>query len=163
MEQELNFVSAFLQLTRKIITEIGKQETDRLFSYEKCKLEYDFIAFLNSYYDLQEIIPKNYIVIDLGCYQAFQGHLFREHTKYIRVDTGVPSAYRLRQNNAEYYECTIQNFIENILPELDFDLDRVFAVCSYVPDIQAREMVRNTFPYFRDRYCDEIQEHLPEI
>ncbi|MDE6678288.1 MAG: hypothetical protein K2K02_04535 [Ruminococcus sp.] len=100
-------MSAFLQLTRKIITEIGKHEVSRLFSYEKCELEYDFIAFLNSYCDSPEIIPKDYIVIDLGYYQALQGHLFREHAKYIGVDTGVPLAYRLKQNNAEYYECTI--------------------------------------------------------
>ena len=150
-----------LQLTRTILSEIGKQEVSRLFSYEKCELEYDFIAFLDSYADLKEIVPKNYIVIDLGCYQALQGHLFRDHAGYIGVDSGVPSAYRLRQDNAEYYDCTIQKFIEKILPELNFNTEKVFAVCSYVPDMQAREMVRNTFPYFRDRYCDEIHEHLP--
>lgn len=149
-----------LQLTRNILSEIGNQEVNRLFSYEKCELEYDFIAFLDSYADLKEIVPKDYTIIDLGCYQALQGHLFRDYAGYIGVDMSIPIEYRLRQNNAEYYDCTIQEFIEHILPELNLDLKKAFAVCSYVPDMQAREMVRNTFPYFRDKYCDDIHEYL---
>jgi len=152
----------YQKLNSEILSEIDRQEVNRLFSYPECELDGDFIAFLNSYADLKEIVPKGWTILDLGCYQALQGHLYKDHARYIGVDSGVSSEWRLRQDNAEYYECTIQDFIERILPELDIDLEKTFAVCSYVPDKQAREMVRNTFPYFRDKYCSEVHERLPE-
>ncbi len=149
-------------LNQKILAEIGRLEVSRLFSYPECELEEDFIAFLNSYADLPEIIPENWTVIDFGCYQAVQGHLFRHHAKYIGIDNAVANKWRLQQDNAEYHECTIQHFIKHILPDSGIDVNRTFAVCSYVPDKQAREMVRTVFPYFRDKYCSEVCEHLPE-
>ena len=147
-------------LNKKIISGIGIQETKRLFSYPECELEYDFLGFLNSYADLPEQIPHDWTLIDFGCYQAFQGYLFRNYAKYIGVDCGISNAWRLRQDNAEYHERTIQDFIAEHLHELN--LEKTFAVCSYVPDEQARKMVRSIFPYFRDKYCNEIYENLPE-
>lgn len=149
-------------LNRKILSEIDRHEVRRLFSYPECELDGDFIGFLNSYADLPEKIPKDWIIIDFGCYQALQGYLFKDHAKYIGVDCGVSTEWRLRQDNTEYYKCMIQDFITAVMPKLNLDFQKIFAVCSYVPDIQAREMVRNTFPYFRDKYCSEIQERLPE-
>ena len=152
-----------LQCTRDLLNQIGNQEVSRLFSYECCECDSSFVAFLESYWDLKEIIPKDFTVIDFGCYQAFQGALFREHEKYIGVDCGISSLWRLQQSNAIYFECSIQEFIQDILPKENLNLEKVFAICSYVPDDEARKMIRDTFPYFRDRYCNEVTEKIPVI
>ena len=57
---------------------------------------------------------------------------------------------------------TIQEFINSDLHFLNLNMDKVFAICSYVPDEEARKMVRNTFKYYRDIYCSEIYERLPQ-
>ena len=56
---------------------IGKSEMQRLFCYEYCELTPDFLGFLNSYYDLQTI-PKDFTIIDIGCYQALHGVIYSE-------------------------------------------------------------------------------------
>lgn len=42
---------------------------------------------------------------------------------------------------------SIQTFIRDVFPTLGYNLDKVFAICSYVPDGNARKMVRKFFPY----------------
>ena len=144
---------------RQIMTEY-KEEIHRIFQYPFCDLEFDFLGFLDSY---EVTLPKDFTVIDFGCYQAVQSIYFSEQKQYIGVDIAIPNEWRMRAyDNAVYYQVTIQDFIQNILPTLHLDLEKVFAISSYVPDNKARELVRNTFPYFRDIYCDEKIENLPE-
>ena len=61
----------------------------------------------------------------------------------------------------------IQDFINDELPKLKqngLDLDRTFAICSYVPGQDVQKMVANTFKYNRVIYCqDVISEKLPPV
>ena len=158
-----NFISNEEQ-SKKLSHLIGKLEMQRLFSYEYCELEPDFLGFLNSYYDLQ-MLSKNFTIIDIGCYQALQAVYFRNHKKYIGVDNSTPTEYRLRQENAEYYCMSGQMFIKNNIPKLlknGLDIDKTFVICSYVPDKELWKMISETFPYHRVKYCDDmISEKLP--
>lgn len=41
---------------------------------------------------------------------------------------------------------SIQQFVEEVLPALDLDLNNVVAVCNAVPDFEAQVLVKETFP-----------------
>lgn len=148
----------------RILTEYP-EEMERLFSSEDCELEYDFLGFLHVYATVD--VPKDFTVIDLGCNQAVQAQYYKDCEKYIGVDSGVSNDIRFRQDNAEYYDCSIQEFINEKLPLLEkegLDLTKTFAVCSYVPDEEAQRLVAETFPYNRVMYCDDlISENKPPV
>lgn len=61
----------------------------------------------------------------------------------------------------------IQDFINDELPKLKqngLDLDKTFAICSYVPGQDVQKMVADTFKYNRVIYCqDIISEKLPPV
>lgn len=144
--------------SENIFASIGSEETNRLFSYEKCEVAPDFLGFLENYKDISERLPKDFIIIDIGCYMAFQADYYKNFKDYIGVEPQTPLKYRLRQNNAEYYEQTAQQFVANTLPVLienGLDLDKTFAVCSAVPDEEARKLVAETFKYYRVAYPGE--------
>ncbi len=154
-ENALTEEQQYLKDCRDILKSIGKEETDRLFSYDECELEPDFLGFLKNYKDISERLPKDFTVIDIGCYMAFQADFYKEHKSYIGIEPDVPIEYRLRQGNAEYYRLTAQQFISETLPKLindGLDLKKTFAVCSAVPDREAQRLVADTFPYHRIAY-----------
>ena len=120
---------------------IPKEEIDRIFAYECNELDEEFLGFTEFYKALSTIIPKHFVVIDFGCYAALQGYYFKDHKAYIGVD--ISDVPKLSIQNAIYYKTTIQNFIAN--HEGGFDLGTTFAICNYVPDDEAEELVRKTY------------------
>lgn len=125
-----------------------------VFGWEYCELEFDFLGFIDQYYS--ETVPADFTVIDFGCYQAVQACYFEGNKKYIGIDNAVPVENRFLAQNAEYYDMSIQDFIKNILPTLNLDLEKVYAICSYVPDEEAQKLVADTFPYVKVVYCDDV-------
>lgn len=123
-----------------------------------CEIEHDFLGFLNSYYDLS--IPENFTIIDFGCGYAIQSVYFKSN-RYIGIDYAVPIESRFTFDNVTHYYMSIQNYINNILPTLNLDFNKTFAISSYVPDKEARKLIKNTFIYYRDQYCSDIEENLP--
>ena len=85
-------------------------------------------------------------LIDFGCYLAAQSYFFARHKMYIGVD--VVNIQRFTPANAVHYIMSIQKFIQTEVPKLfeEYDELKLCAICSYVPDFQATEMVRKTFP-----------------
>lgn len=141
-------------LLKNIKNSIGSGELNRLLSWEYCELEYEFLGFLENYFELQNI-SKEYTIIDFGCYQAIQADYFKEHYRYIGVEPSVPENFRLQQNNAVYYSQTIKDFISQTLPCLKnkgLNLNKVFAICSAVPDFEETILVAETFPYHKIVY-----------
>lgn len=149
-----------------ILASIGKEEAKRLFAYDECEVERDYLGFLENYKDLSEILPKDFTVIDIGCYMAFQADYYKNFKHYIGVEPWVPLEFRLRQPNAEYYKQTAQQFIAETLPKLigaGLDLNKTFAVCSAVPDEEAKKLVTEAFKYYRIAYPGEAdRESFPE-
>jgi len=150
---------------KRVLDLIGEKETNRLFSVEDCDVGCTFFGFLYSYYDLT-VLPEDYTIIDFGCCQAFQAVYFKEHQKYIGVDVWAKPEDCLRQKNAEYHNCSGQYFIKEKLPKLiaaGLDLERTFAICSYVPSNELQKMVADTFPFHRVVYCEDIiSENYPD-
>jgi hypothetical protein len=154
-------LTAYEKECRRIMDEYP-EEIKKVFSYKMCELEYDFLGFLDGYKRLQKSIPKDFTVIDLGCNQAVQAVYFKDHAGYIGVDSAIPTDIRFNVLRGTFVQDTIQNFIAETLPTLGLDFNKVFAICSYVPDEEARALTAKTFPYHSVIYCDEVlSEKLP--
>ncbi|MEE3344681.1 MAG: hypothetical protein VZS44_11345 [Bacilli bacterium] len=135
-----------------------KDEMLRLHEWENCEYEYGFLGFLEVYQNLN--IPKDFTIIDLGCYQACQCIYFKEYKQYIGVDAYVPLEYRFRQDNAIYVDKLIEDYIE----QYNGDLNKTFAICSYVPvKDNVYNRIKEKFPYHKIQYCNTIiSEKFPK-
>lgn len=151
--------------TTDLIKAIGKNEMTKIYKYAEAELDYTFIGFLYSYADLANL-PKDFTIIDLGCFVACQGYYFRNHKNYIGVEPYMPIESRLELNNSIYYKMLGQQFIKQELPNLiknGLDLNKTFCVCSYVPDTELYQYIIDTFPYHRIWYTDHsISEIYPD-
>lgn len=123
-----------------------------------CELEDDFLGFVDRYQALSTIIPRDWVVVDLGCYLAAQSWFFKDHRAYVGVNSRLRdwsydpvtkeeewfgNMTRFAAPNTHHVTASIQEFIKEN-PEFCARED-VFAICSYVPDFEATELVRQTF------------------
>lgn len=133
---------------------IPKDKLSRIFETSQtvsAECDYTFLGFEEVYKAVTLFVPKSKVIIDLGCAYAFQSWYFRDYRKYIGVDNGCSDALitikELGLGNAEFYNMNICEFIREIFPITLIDPNEAFAICSYVPDKIAREMVRHVFPH----------------
>lgn len=129
---------------------IPREKVDHVFRTSQtaeAECAYDFLGFEEIYKAVTMFVPKSKVIIDCGCAYAFQSWYFRDFCKYIGIDCDSSINDVLQTENSEFHFVTIQHFIKNIFPALGYGLDDVFAICAYVPDNNAREMVRNFFPH----------------
>ena len=133
----------YLQLLNDLKKQILNIEFEKIVSQYGCEYDKDFLGFLNVYKPLSDLIPKNFIIIDFGCYLAAQSFYFIKHKKYIGVD--VIQLERFQPLNCEHYIGSIQEFISSKANFIQEEKDHIFAICSYVPDSNACELVRKTF------------------
>ena len=129
---------------------IPKEEIDKIFMTSEtvgAECDYTFLGFEEVYKAVTLFVPKNKVIIDLGCAYAFQSWYFQNYRKYIGVDNGLNINDVFMTKNSEFYFTSIQKFIEEIFGTLNYNKEEVFAICSYVPDKEARDMVREFFPY----------------
>lgn len=140
---------------------IPKSEMERVFreSYSAAaEIGPDFMCFEEPYQAAVRVADKDSIILDLGCAYALQAYYFTDCKQYIGVDMPMvrpehPLNYpnikpetRFHPDNARFYIMEIQQFIQTVLPKLKLDMNHVIAVCSAVPDTQARQLVIDTFP-----------------
>ena len=90
-----------------------------------------FVGFIDVYYPLSLFLPKESIIIDIGCAYAFQSYYFNEFDKYIGIDLFTNT--KIIPENGTFYKVGCRTFINEILPTLNIDKDKVFCICSYVP------------------------------
>ena len=181
----------FRDETDKLMASIGKEKLEKVFAYPCLEIDEGFIAFIETYKKVSDTLPKNFSVIDVGCYLGVQGDYFKDFDSYIGVepeciskltkyvgvsDIGEPlfeteevkiSDYFLEQDNASFYAVTGQEFISDILPKLYeekvLDPEKTFCICSAVPDEKLQRLVKDTFRYFRVTYPTKvIYENFPE-
>jgi hypothetical protein len=124
------------------IKEHHPEQIEEVFKQDEVEILPDFLGFIATYYYLSKIIPLHFTVIDFGCGYNAQSFYFKNHKHYIGVD-GWPGIKRFQAPGTDFYECHISEFIKNN----KFDVDSVFAICSYVPDwnYRNRELVKENF------------------
>ena len=115
---------------------------EKLSQYE-CELEEDFLGFLEPYDAVSRFLPKEFAVVDFGCYMAPQAFYFQSHRRYIGVDAydlaASPRLLRFETPNSLMVSGTIQETVGWFSPS-------VYAICSAVPDKKAVDLVRQRFP-----------------
>ena len=106
-----------------------------------------------TYYYLSRMIPKDWTVVDIGAAYGAQSYLFQNHAKYIAVEPYVScEGFRIenfKANGTERYDVSAGKFINEILPTLNLDLKKTFAIANYIPNWFGEnpiELTRQTFP-----------------
>lgn len=124
---------------------IPQLELDRVFQgTASAELAMDFLAFEKCYKVASLLIPKSWTILDLGCAYAAQAYYFMHHKKYVAVDHHSEKDYfRFQTDNMEFYNVSIQKFLST---HYFVDLERIFAICSAVPDEEAQKLTIETFP-----------------
>lgn len=134
----------------KALSKYYPKQTSNVFRYERCELEGDFLGFIEEYEVLSKIIPKNFTIVDLGCYAGAQGFYFRNHKKYIGVD--LSNCVRWNCGNAKHYTMSINDFIDSD-DYKKLNQQNTFAICHYVPTNteKLRASFKNLFVYYPSR------------
>ena len=146
------------KLCSDVMSRTTSEQRSPVFGYEYCELEPDMLGFLENYADLEKL-PKDFVIIDLGCNQAMQGTFFQDHKRYIGIDPAVPTENRFRSPNASYAQCSIKEFIDTKLPPMldkGMDLNKTFVICSGVPDFKETDLIPDIFPNYRIAYPGEL-------
>lgn len=141
---------SFQEITDYLLSVIPKEEIERL-DGKLGELNPEFMGFVDTYYHLSQIIPKEYTVIDFGAAHNAQSYFFTGHKKYIAVN---PISIYEEENgmfcppNCEIYRMTTGQFIRTV----DYPKDNVFAICNYVPNWHNEDSIMLVHEYFRNCY-----------
>lgn len=131
---------------------IPKEEVERVFrdSYTaSAEMDMSFLCFEDQYEEVLANTTPDTIIIDIGCSYDAQCFYFTNYDRYIAVDLPAREPFddvRFDNGNVEFYAMTGQQFIKEVLPTLNLDLNNVVAICNYVPSGELNKMVRDTFP-----------------
>ena len=136
---------------------IPQTEIDRVFhGTASAELGMDFLAFEKCYKVASLLVPKSWIIFDLGCAYAAQAYYFTHHKKYVAVDhSSKNDCFRFQTDNMEFFNMSIQKFLSM---HHFVDLERIFAICSAVPDKEAQKLTIETFPNHYVWYPGGINE-----
>lgn len=129
---------------------IPKSELERLKGTvgEFCK---DFMGFVDTYYHLSKIIPKEYTIIDFGSGHNAQSYFFINHKRYISVNprSGIDMDDGMFcPSNCEIYRMTTGEFLNTI----DYPTKMIFAICNYVPNWYSQDSINLVKEHFRNVY-----------
>ena len=113
------------------------------------RLSPNFLCCEENYIPIANNVPKDFAIVDFGCYLAAQSYLFQGQ-KYIGIDTfdnkanykeGEEIPKRFERNGATQIS-SINDFIEKNLPELD--LSKTYFVFSgnFIPE-EERQLFKN--------------------
>lgn len=146
----------YVELLREVHNKIPKDEMKRVLNQDSCDIDPSFLGFLKIYDLIRQFVPTHYSIIDLGCAYAAQAFLLDNYISYVGVDVcDVNERFdtRFALCNNSHYVLSIQDFISKYSNQ--WQNVPCFAVCSYVPDSEAREMVFKTF--------DDVLVYYPGI
>lgn len=109
--------------TEKLRKLIPEEEMQKVLESPFCEVDNDYLGFTEVYGNLAEIIPKDKVILDLGCYAGLQGYFFRDHKGYIGIDEcPMESKYPKPEHQPFWYvsknmpvpdSCQYYNSLEN--------------------------------------------------
>ncbi len=106
-----------------------KTQTLKILHDPEGDIEPGFLGFVEAYYYLSMLIPTDRIIYDLGCATGIQAWFFRNHEKYIGIDSHAHYTYQLHTPVSEYHQMTIANYVQTHVIDVVH-----FAICNYVPN-----------------------------
>lgn len=70
-----------------LLSVIPKAEIERVFhSDTRADICGDFLGFVDTYFHLSKVIPKDFTIIDIGCSYNAQSYLFKEFQRIYAVN-----------------------------------------------------------------------------
>lgn len=128
---------------------LPKEQKDRVLSSET-ELNPEFLGFVDIYYHLSRIIPKDFTIYDFGCAENAQSFFFKDFKKYVAIEPMATECFK--PSNCEIHHCTTGQFLAE---HPDIDISHSFAICSYVPPWHkedsislVRERFKNVFTFY---------------
>lgn len=117
-------------ITKYLFSIIPKEELDKKRKF--MDISCDFLGFVDIYYYLSKVIPKDWTVIDFGAGYNPQSYFFINHKEYIAINPHEGYDNEMFcPNNCKIYRMTTKDYLEKI----DYPKgDKVFSICNYVPD-----------------------------
>ena len=134
-------IDQFQKINNKLASQLKKkypQMFKEVLEQKNCDIDETFLGFVDTYYYLSKIIPKDWTVVDFGCAFAAQAYYFIRHKAFIGVDIGNKKRFHFK--NTEFYEGTIADSLK----QKPFT-KKVFAICNNVPSLETT-LVRNYYP-----------------
>lgn len=136
--------------TATLLKKIGKaypKELKRVWAQIEDHGDIDptFVGFIDIYRHLSNIIPRNRVIVDIGCAYAFQAYYFRNHRFYVGIDP-TPKEDRFQIPNSIHHELLVQS--SAYLMGLNYGVnctEPLFAICSYCPDNRATKAMKEAF------------------
>jgi len=131
---------SFGELNDKLLDILIKEYpkmTDKVFKQPMCDIDGEFLGFVDTYYYLSQIIPKDWTVIDFGCAYNPQAYYFRQHKKFIAVDFGLKERFKFK--NTKLIDNSIAEYLKT-KPEKH----KVFAICNNIPSSETK-LVKNYY------------------
>lgn len=108
-------------------------------------IDFSFVGFIQTYYLLSKLIPRDWTVLDLGCAYNPQSYLFKNHARLISVDLGTLPRFNNNINNT-VFEVSILRFLDSAAFQ-ELNLKKTFAIMNYVPcGDDTLKAVTTTFP-----------------
>lgn len=141
--------SNFEEITAYLLSLIPKEEIEKR---EGTLGEFypEFVGFVDIYYYLSKVIPKDYTVIDFGAAYNAQAYFFTKHKKFIAVnpysadrDDGM-----FKPDNCDIYRMTTGEFLQKV----EYPKEKVFAICNYVPNWYGEDSIDLVHKNFRNIY-----------
>lgn len=148
----------------KLLDLIPPEELKLKLDYGSTELGPTFLCFEHVYLPVSKMVPEHFAIVDLGCYQAAQAYLFRNHERYIGVDYydkvysghGYIPPLRFLPKNAIQYVMSIEDFFDS--GKVDkLDLDKTYFIMSHVPSFHDKPYwLRGKAKNFLWVYCNNV-------
>jgi hypothetical protein len=129
------------ELIAEVIGRADPAQVARIMCGPEIEFAEDFFGFLHVYAGAALIAPPDALILDFGCYTGIQSVLFEDARQYIGIDT---------YDGPRYEAPGVAQHVKEIRTWIQTERwaryeGNVLAICSYVPDKRAAEMVRETF------------------
>lgn len=127
---------------------IPRAELARLLRQDYCELEPDFLCFEPAYQATAKFVPKDYIIVDCGCYLALQAYLFTGHRCYIGIDCLEQEPQFQNMERAKTANSLmLYARMQDLLPSL-WQGSNLYVMAVAVPDTEVQEAVRRLPNHF---------------
>jgi hypothetical protein len=127
---------------------IPKEQIDKVFSGDaSASINCGFMGFVQYYWHLSKMLPKDTIIYDFGCGYNAQSFFFVDFKSYHAIDILADEMFCAP--NCTTYKCSASEFLNNYIIEHDS-----FAIVNFVPCWEenvidlVHERFQNCFTYY---------------
>lgn len=148
-------MESYNDLLIKLSKKIPQEERKRVLLQPMCEIGGDFMGFLEPYWCLSKLIPKDWTIFDFGCCYNAQCYFFDNHKAYHAIEPIDPHGQcteLFHTENTIIHRCTTGEFLKNVFPTLNVDINKCFAIVNNVPNWYKEDSMKLVHEVFRNCY-----------